>query len=234
VGLDPKIFLMVIMTEQQTSAVAEAERIVADLEARRRALIERKQEMEETRRRLSYGAVAEKDPAAIKALAALALEANRHAHDMDALMAASMEADQRLIAARQHEAETKDRVDALALRDALREFVECGLAIDEALTAIAEEGHAMREALNRIHILGSPTPSHEQVNALGVNAVLTALMATPWKREFRTLAPRERRNMASLVRAWASHLPCGARPPWPGWRRRRSRQPPRSGSARRC
>jgi hypothetical protein len=58
----------------------------------------------------------------------------------------------------------------------------------------------------KIHVLGAPHPRTEMVNALVTNAILTALGQTPWKREFRTLAPRERKNMADLVRAWAKNI----------------------------
>jgi hypothetical protein len=62
-----------------------------------------------------------------------------------------MEADTRLLVARQQAAAAADRNTALALRKALKEFVECGVALDETLVAIGEEGHAVREAASKLH-----------------------------------------------------------------------------------
>ena len=62
-----------------------------------------------------------------------------------------MEGDTRLLVARQQAAAAADRKTALALRKALKEFVECGVALDETLVAIGEEGHAVREAASKLH-----------------------------------------------------------------------------------
>jgi hypothetical protein len=129
-------------------------------------------------------------------------------HDQQVLSveAAIAEAQARVVAARNAEAQAVDRKNALELRAALKEFISCGESLDEAAAALAEEGMALREALNFMHILGSPFPTHEQLNVLGTNAILTALAATPWKREFRTLQPRERRGFGALVREWAARI----------------------------
>ena len=128
------------------------------------------------------------------------------AGELQSLDAALKEASARLEAARHAEAVEAAKKNAAEMRIALAEFTECGISIDEALAALVEEGAALRAALNKIHVLGAPHPRDEQVNALITNAILTALGATPWKREFRTLAPRERRNMADLVRAWSTNI----------------------------
>ena len=111
---------------EQTSVVAEAERVLRELEDRRRVLVERKVEIDEKRKRLAYCAVAERDAAAVKSLAHLSAEANKHASEMDALLAASTEAEHRLLAARQAEAEIAAKKTAVELREAVKEFVACG------------------------------------------------------------------------------------------------------------
>jgi hypothetical protein len=191
---------------EEMSAVITAEKVAADLEDRRRQLLERKIEIDDERRRLSYLAVAEKNPAAVKALAALAVEANKHTHELESLLAAAAEADQRLAAARAAEAQAADRDNALALRAALREFVEAGESLSEALEAISDEGKAVFDAAKKMRELGCQFPTSAQIQVLGLAAVQTALMSSPWAKAFPFLAPRDRKSWGVLVREWASRI----------------------------
>jgi hypothetical protein len=64
----------------------------------------------------------------------------------------------------------------------------------------------MRDTLSEMHRLGCNFPSHEQLQSLGARALKTALMGTPWAREFEHIAPRERFNFAKLAEDWASRI----------------------------
>jgi hypothetical protein len=199
---------MVNMSEQQTeqgSAVQKAERVVDDLEAKRAKCIQQGTDLQDERANVALAAHTggKAERARLHDInGALSVQASELA-SIDAAIGAAGE---NLAAARAAEARAVDRKNALELRAALKEFISCGESLDEVAAALAEEGLALREALNRMHILGSPFPSHEQVNVLGTDAILTALAATPWRREFRTLSPRERRTFGALVREWASRI----------------------------
>jgi hypothetical protein len=54
--------------------------------------------------------------------------------------------------------------------------------------------------------LGAPSPSHEQLSVLGTQALFTALEQTDWSKQFRRLAPNQRRTFASLVRGWHDQI----------------------------
>jgi hypothetical protein len=197
------------MTEQQTeqaTAVEKAEAILADLEAKRAAHIQKGVELQGERAALGYDVHAANNQKARKRLDELNRESAEHASELSSIDAAIGAANERLAAAQRAAAISGDRQNALELREALKEFIECGVSLDEVCAALADEGMALRAALNRMHVLGSPFPTHEQVNVLGTNAILTALAVTPWKREFRTLAPRERRTFGALVREWAARI----------------------------
>jgi hypothetical protein len=62
----------------------------------------------------------------------------------------------------------------------------------------------MNATLNEIHALGQGSPNSSQWLTFGAMAMNSALMQTPWAREFRHLAPRERRTFADLDSGWAA------------------------------
>jgi hypothetical protein len=57
-----------------------------------------------------------------------------------------------------------------------------------------------------MHDLGAPSPSHEQLSVLGVQALFTALEQTDWSKQFRSLAPNQRRSFKSLARSWHDQI----------------------------
>jgi hypothetical protein len=196
---------MVIMSEEMTAVVA-AEKVVAEIEDRRRQLLELKVECDEKRRRLSYSAVAEKDEKAVKALASLAVEANKHTHELESLLAAAAEADQRLAAARHAEAQEAAKMRALAIRECCAEFLESALSLNEAILALSEEGAALQAAVRKLRTLGVGFPTDQQVSVLGLQCLQTGLMETAWRKEFPHLAPKDRRSWSALSREWVARI----------------------------
>ena len=95
------------MTEQQQTSVA-AEQVLAGLEQKRRLLIERKVELDEARKRLSFDAHTG-DAKAKAALDKLNAEAQRHGLDLENVLAAIAQAQERLAAARHAEAVEADK-----------------------------------------------------------------------------------------------------------------------------
>jgi hypothetical protein len=193
------------MTEQ-TSAVGEAERIVAELKEAAALIEKRQQEIEAERRALSYSVLVEKDAGAIKKMTALVIEANKQADAAETCMAAREESERRLSIAQSATAAADDRERGLQIRAVLTEFLEASLSLDEALVAIGEEGAALFAAVNKLHALGVTHPTDAQLRVLGLQALQTALMSTPWHKDFPHLAPRERRSWASLARTWVANI----------------------------
>lgn len=204
----PEAEVLRTMSEQQVEqqASATAQRVVAELKEKAVALDQRGQQIAEERKALAYGALAEKDAKSVKALAQLALEAAKVGSDMEALAAALEEAERRLAIANAAEVRLEDRGNALAARAVLAEFLEAATSLDEALTAIGEEAVALFAAVRKLHALGVTHPSDEQVRVLGLAAVQTALMSTPWHKAFPFLAPRDRRSWSSLARTWSANI----------------------------
>jgi hypothetical protein len=92
------------------------------------------------------------------------------------------------------------------LRAVVDKFVAHAVAIDDAFASMGREANAVRETLLEIHSLGCAFPSYEQLNSLGARALKTAIMNTPWKRDFEHLAPGERQNLSKLVSDWAARI----------------------------
>jgi hypothetical protein len=186
--------------------VAECERVIAELERKRQAIAERQAELNATRDRLAYSAHAGLDAAAGRELAVSrtqVLDAEQQLIEIDAALATAR---QRLQQAQLAHARAEDREQAKALRLALRQFVEAGMAVDRALGALAHNGHALTEALRKVHALGCQFPTQQQLDSLGHICLRSAIMQTPWARSVETVPPGQRRSFRSLIEAWAANV----------------------------
>jgi hypothetical protein len=184
--------------------VEKAEKIVADLEMKRGRLLDRGKEIGDQIAANGFKVHAENDKTARSELDKLTAASVSHQAETKSPEAAIKQAGERLDAVKRSAAPAEDQTQARELRQALKEFVAFGLELDAALAVIVDSGTRLRKTADKLLALGSPNPTHEQLNALGALALHTALSQTPWSREFRTLAPRERKSFADLVRAWAS------------------------------
>jgi hypothetical protein len=79
-------------------------------------------------------------------------------------------------------------------------------SLNEVALALAEESHALLAAVRKLRALNVTFPSDRQILVLGLAALKTSLMATPWAREFEHLAPKDRRSWAPLVREWVARI----------------------------
>jgi hypothetical protein len=184
-------------------SIKEAEATVAKLEAKRAACIAKGTELADERAALSYQAHAEGDAKAKNRLEAVHAAIATHASELQSLDAALRAAADRVEKARQNEAKTEDRQRATALRRELGKFREHGAALDAAAAAIATHGRELQIALTNMRALGSPSPTHAQIDVLGYHALATALMETPWRKRFEHLPPNQRRTFQSLIDAWS-------------------------------
>jgi chromosome segregation ATPase len=179
--------------------IEKATQTLDELTLNRDALVGRGVELEEQRQRVAYAAHTG-DVAARKRLDTLNRESGMHASELASLDAAIAEATARLEAARKTEATAADRAKGLKLRDELLpRFIEHGRTIDSTLKLLVEESDALVETLRAIHALGAKFPSEQQLQINAGMVIATAMMASPWHREFRHLAPHERRTFANLL-----------------------------------
>jgi chromosome segregation ATPase len=187
------------------TTVEEAEATLSELNAKRDALVAHVHDLEHKRQAIAFKAHTGNKAERTK-LDNINKEALTQSYELSSLDAAIAEATQRLADARLHEAQVADRAQAQRLRDAVETFVVHGRALDAALQEMARRGQALRETLNEIHVLGSPFPSHAQLDALGALAMKAALMASTWKHAFETIPPKDRHNFAGLVEGWARRI----------------------------
>jgi hypothetical protein len=187
--------------------VAEAERVISELETKRQVLAEKSTEISEERKRLAYGAHAAFDAEASARLSDLrsaAIDAEQQLTELDAALSTARG---KLEAARLAEAKAADREEALALRRATRQFVEAGRRVDHALALLAADGHALVDAHRQLARHGCQFPSSQQLESLGLICLRSAIMSTPWARTVDTVPPGQRaRTFRMLTEGWAANI----------------------------
>jgi hypothetical protein len=183
--------------------VADAERVIGDLEKKRDALVARGNEMATIRASYAFAAHARNDETARRKLDQINRETAEHGSELASIDAALKTAQQRLEAARRLEAKQADREQALALRQALKQFCEHGAGVDAALEVLVASCNGLQESLTAMHRCGSNFPTDAQLQSLGGRVLLGALSKTPFRRNFETVPPLERdRSMARIVAQW--------------------------------
>jgi chromosome segregation ATPase len=182
-----------------------AARLVVELQAKRTAAVDRVTAIAEERKSVALAAHTG-DTAARKRLDALNLESTTIGAEIEGLDAAIAEAGDRLATAEAAEALEADRARARELRHALAEFTEHGRKLDEAMAAVVAESNALRTALHKMHSLGCEYPTDALALVNCRLAIGTALMQTPWKREFEHLAPGQRRTFGEIIRGWVERI----------------------------
>jgi hypothetical protein len=125
------------------------------------------------------------------------------------LTAAISEAERRLsemkarVAAAEHIEMAKQRLTLAAELRALGQKLDAGFTGE-----LAHELFALGTKINRT---GFVTPSQQQITVLGLQALQTHLMKTPWAREFKVLAPGERKGFEHYCNEWANTIEGQAR-----------------------
>jgi hypothetical protein len=185
--------------------IQKAQDVLDELNAQRDALIARGYVLEERRQEISFLAHtgAKKERAQLDLVNS---EAITHEYELKSLESAIQEATKRLAAADAAQALAQDKENARALRAVVDKFVAHSIALDEAFQQMTAEANALREVLIEIHGLGCQFPSFDQLNSLGARALGTAIMNTPWKRDYQHLAPSERQSFPKLVSDWADRI----------------------------
>ena len=187
-------------------SVADAEQIIANLEAKRTALLERGRELDQVRASYAFAAHARDDKVARGKLDQVNRETAEHGSELASIDGALAMARQKLDAAKQHETKAADRNQALQLREHLIMFLETAHELDEALAAVAAHGNRLHELQAQMARCGAAVPNLAQLDSLGFRALLAACQTTPWARHFERLAPHERRSFSTLCGQWGENI----------------------------
>jgi hypothetical protein len=191
---------------EQTNSVVAAERTLATLQAKRAAVVVHADDLAAERAAIAYATHAIGDGKSRARLDVIHQESASVTGELQSLDAAIAEADKRLSAAREHEAKAADKAAAQELLKELTRFRAIGTQLDAALAAVATNGAELHASLGKIHALGSQFPTSQQLDSLGTRCLLTAIAATPFRRNFETIAPRERRSFSDLIATWATTI----------------------------
>jgi hypothetical protein len=183
--------------------VSAAEAAIANLTAKRDALVERGDQLATNRASVAYKALHDDDPTAKAALERIGKESVEHDHALASVDAALATGKQKLEAAKRHEAKQADRANAKRLRECLAAFKESARTLDATLEVLIAGGGTMRQLITEMNRLGLTHPSHNQLDTLGGIALRSALMNTPWQRHFERVGPMEQKTFAVLMQSWS-------------------------------
>jgi hypothetical protein len=181
--------------------IENAEKILANLQTKQRDLARKAIELTDERQQIGFAAHTG-DQKARQKLDKLNAAIVVHQSETASLEAAINEAQRRLDAAKHEAALAADREQAHELVQVLGQFTECCRLIDDALADIVTEGNRLEVLLGKINSLGCGNPNRAQLETLGALALHSSLMQTPWRREFRHLAPNQRQSFTGMIEAW--------------------------------
>jgi hypothetical protein len=186
----------------------KATAVVAKLQAKRAVHIQKGTELQDEQANVSLAAHTG-DAKARKRLDEINTALALHASELQSLDAALRAAGERVAAAQRAEAEAAAVANVQAIKQVVAELAEHASVADDALHDLILAGDNLKSCLDRLHQLGVANPRHETLQVLGHNALLTALMRSPWKRYFEALAPSARRDFAGTVASWQAMIEPG-------------------------
>ena len=202
--MKPRKHTMTKSREPQT--VAAAEQTLAMLQEKRASLVTRGAELDERRRFAAYAAHAQLDPAARNILGKINGEVGVHGSELRSVDDAISEAQTKLTIAKAYEADVADQAKARAIMEIVGVFREAGREMDDAARTLGEMGKLLGNLLGQLRAAGITSPSHEQLDVLGGQALQTAILATPWGKRYEHLAPGQRQTFRALVDGWAEMI----------------------------
>jgi hypothetical protein len=185
------------------SPIEKAETLVAPLERKRLAHVEKGVALADERAAISFRVHADADSKARAGLTEINNQLIAHASELESICAAQKEAAARLAAARAAEARKADRAQAIEARKAWSEFRKLWREAFEGLNVWAEKSVAAQAALRRMHAAGIANPSDQQFAVLGGLCLRTKVGQTPWDRLVERTAPSERKTWSELDAAWS-------------------------------
>jgi hypothetical protein len=192
--------------EQRAAAaeqrVAEAKAVVADLEEKRAASVQRGTDLADERANVALAAHTGDDKAA-KRLSEIHQAIAIHGSELASLDAALRAASTKVEYAQSALAVELKKLDAIKLRAASSAFAAHMRKLDTALDDLVNVLYDVEPIRQRLQALGVG-PTHEQFCVLGERPLLNAISDTVFEgRIGRRLAPNERTTFAELAQAWS-------------------------------
>ena len=185
------------------AAVAQANAVVTDLEAKRGDAVRRGTDLADERSSIAFAAHTTNDEQANKRLQEIHLAISMHASELASLDAAIRAASTKVDVAKSALAVELQKVDALKLRDASHAFAAHMKKLDRALDQLVNVLYDPEPIRQRLNAHGV-APSYAQFVALGERPILLALSDTIFEgRVGRVLAPSERMTFTQLAEAWS-------------------------------
>jgi hypothetical protein len=183
------------------ASVTSAQAIVADLEAKRAACVQRGTELADERASVALAAHTGDEQAA-KRLQEIHQAIAVHGSELASLDAALRAAGTKVEAAQAAVAVERQKADAIKLRHVSRAFVAQLRKVDKALDDAVNGLYDVEPIRQQLDALGVG-PSYEQFCVLGERPILMALSDTVFEgRIGRRLAPHECMTFTQLAEAW--------------------------------
>jgi hypothetical protein len=187
-------------------SIDKAEAAVAALEDQRKALVIERQEQDDELKRVAFLAHVQGDVEARKRLTELREEAIRRDQKFKEIEAATATAREKLAQAQAAEVRQAALENAEKLADVASLLAQVGRDLDAACFGITESGRVMKELIDIVHGLGLANPNAHQMHSLGWRALASALINTPWAREFPPVPPNDRKSFEQITAAWAQMI----------------------------
>lgn len=193
-----------------TTAIDVARGVLADLEAERAALAERRNAAAEVRKALAYAAHAASDGDARQRLDAANLEAANLQVQAEALDAAIEEARRRLAAAEDATARAGEIAKAEAVEHSANEIERLAADVDTHAHALRLAVLALQDHAHRVAITGWPGAPNFRAAQLAIGRALSAHLAGIGGFELPLLSPSQKRSAAQAVAVMVATARAGA------------------------
>lgn len=183
------------------AAVGKAQEVVADLEKKRAAAVQRGTDLADERSGIAFQAHTTSDEKATKRLREIHEAIAMHGSELASLDAALRAAATKVEAARAALARATERVRILDLMKNNDEVRKLGPWLDKA---VADYVGGLRGLL-KVTGLGLPHPSNGQQVLMLYRCLLVALRGTPWEREFGVANSNDKRafgSHAAILNGW--------------------------------
>jgi hypothetical protein len=182
--------------------IEAAQKVLADLVAKRDATAQARAADESTMAELAFEAHTGDQRAEAK-LETLKERALRKDLELRSIDSAIQIAKEKVALAQAEAARAAERAVAAELKELAKHMRASAKKCDAALAMLTEGAKEIRDAIARTNARGLGNPSATQLQSLGERAVLTALLEMPWARAFQHIAPRDRQTFVGFATQWA-------------------------------
>lgn len=187
----------------------KASAVVADLEARRAAVVAQQDKAAEDRRGVAFAAIVDGKEAAMRQLGKINDFAIKAATELASLDAALVEARRRVAEAEAAEALAAEKEKMRGVATVTTALRAHAVKLDELLIALVAEYEALISGVVELQQAGFSQPSLALMAVNAPRAVQSALIGTNLESE--RIPPLQRHTFAELVSAWVAHADARAK-----------------------